>query len=699
MSTNRIHVNNYASTLNGAINSSTTSIVITSATGLPTLSGSQYYFLTLEGGGNVEIVKVTARTTTTLTVVRGQDGTSGTAFSDGAIISARLTRDAIDSKLPDDEDVLPDTDASYDLGSGTYQFKDLYLSGNTVIGGDVSGTTIGGITEANLVDKSANETITGNWDFGGASSLEIPNGAAPTVDAAGEVAVDTTITDHTGLMTYHDGTEALYVIALPTANLTTIDGHAVTYNATNNEFEMSAVSGTGDAWSDAVDADIVPDADGTRDLGSTTNRFAQAHIDQIQFEDAAGIYDDSGNEHLLFRKTASAVNHFEMTHAATGGDLQIDAVGTDATIPIQINPKGNAELEFNTTSVDIAQHLRHIGDLTTSLNFSANATIELVTSGVARLDCTDSGVRLGAANARVTTILDEDTMSSDSATALATQQSIKAYVDTNAGITNVVDDTTPQLGGMLDVNGNAIGDGTRELLTFTEDASAVNHFNIENQATGSGAILSAAGDDANIDFIANPKGTGNIKLGNYTFDGDQTVGAGQDNYVMTYDNSSGLISLEAASGGGSGKILQVVNTTYTTAGTTTTTIPVDNTIPQNTEGAEFFTAAITPNNTNNKLVIFVDLAVSVSTTAWVTGALFQDSTANALAAKYTYVTTGTAGHSMSLVHYMTAGTASATTFKVRVGPSGGTLTMNGNSGAALYGGVMASSITIYEVEV
>jgi hypothetical protein len=78
------------------------------------------------------------------------------------------------------------------------------------------------------------------------------------------------------------------------------------------------------------------------------------------------------------------------------------------------------------------------------------------------------------------------------------------------GLSNIVEDTTPQLGGQLDVNGNAIGDGTLELLTFTEDASAVNHINIENEATGSGPILSAAGDDANIDLNLNGKATGNV---------------------------------------------------------------------------------------------------------------------------------------------------------------------------------------------
>ena len=41
-------------------------------------------------------------------------------------------------------------------------------------------------------------------------------------------------------------------------------------------------------------------------------------------------------------------------------------------------------------------------------------------------------------------------------------------------------------------------------------------------------------------------------LGNFKFDADQSVGSGQDNYVLTYDDSTGKISLEAATGGGGG---------------------------------------------------------------------------------------------------------------------------------------------------
>ena len=104
---------------------------------------------------------------------------------------------------------------------------------------------------------------------------------------------------------------------------------------------------------------------------------------------------------------------------------------------------------------------------------------------------------------------DNDVMVYDSAT-----NAIKweAQSGSGGGISNVVDDTTPQLGGQLDVNGNAIGDGTRELITFTEDASAVNHVNIENEATGSGPIISSTGDDTNVALNLSTKGSGELNL-------------------------------------------------------------------------------------------------------------------------------------------------------------------------------------------
>ena len=71
-------------------------------------------------------------------------------------------------------------------------------------------------------------------------------------------------------------------------------------------------------------------------------------------------------------------------------------------------------------------------------------------------------------------------------------------VDFADSASDLVGDTTPQLGGMLDVNGQAIGDGTLELLKFVETGSAVNELTITNNSTGNNPILSATGGDTNM---------------------------------------------------------------------------------------------------------------------------------------------------------------------------------------------------------
>ena len=159
--------------------------------------------------------------------------------------------------------------------------------------------------------------------------------------------------------------------------------------------------------------------------------------------------------------------------------------------------------------------------------------------------------------------------------------------------------------------------------------------------------------------------------------------------------------------GGSGfsaanAVVQIVNVSTGAMATTATAIPWDDTIPQKTEGGEVMTLAITPKNTNNLLVIDVVAIVSGTEGGWKTAtALFQDTTANALAVSMGYED-GVANQTRTahFRHYMTAGTTSATTFKVRIGAqTTETLTFNGNGGSRKYGGVFVSSITITEYSV
>ena len=130
--------------------------------------------------------------------------------------------------------------------------------------------------------------------------------------------------------------------------------------------------------------------------------------------------------------------------------------------------------------------------------------------------------------------------------------------------------------------------------------------------------------------------------------------------------------------------------------TGTTIIPTDDTIPQITEGDQYMSLAITPQSATSKLIIEVTTFFYISANSGVSVALFQDSTANALAVGT--ISANTQATSVSFRHVMTSGTTSATTFRVRAGPSTAmTLTFNGFAGARLFGGVSASSIVIREV--
>lgn len=148
-----------------------------------------------------------------------------------------------------------------------------------------------------------------------------------------------------------------------------------------------------------------------------------------------------------------------------------------------------------------------------------------------------------------------------------------------------------------------------------------------------------------------------------------------------------------------GSVLQVVNNQTGAVATGTTTIPNDDTIPQNTEGTEFFTLAITPTSATSKLVINFSTILNHSVgTAVLSTCLFQDSTANALTVATSQNVNSGGLMVVSGSYYMTAGTTSATTFKIRCGsPSAGTTTLNGVASSRLYGGVSNSFITITEI--
>lgn len=176
--------------------------------------------------------------------------------------------------------------------------------------------------------------------------------------------------------------------------------------------------------------------------------------------------------------------------------------------------------------------------------------------------------------------------------------------------------------------------------------------------------------------------------------GKVVVYAKTDGLVYSKDDAGTETPLGAGSVGRG--IAQIVTYGTGEVASGTATIPYDDTIPQNTEGTQFMSLAITPQSEASLLEIDVTIAVAHSVAAWITAGLFQDAYADAIAIASSYMSPSKIV--MHTFKYMTtARTTSATTFKVRAGGGvGGTTTFNGVTGARRYGGVMASRITIKE---
>jgi len=209
--------------------------------------------------------------------------------------------------------------------------------------------------------------------------------------------------------------------------------------------------------------------------------------------DIMKVYDGSG-----FVNAGSSVNGTaeRQTYTATSGQTTFAATYDAGYIDVYLNGVKLIDgIDFTATSGS---------SVVLSSGAALNDTVDIVAYGTFNL-----------LNIAINDLTDVNTSGISNGQVLAYNSTSSDFEPTTI-TSDLVDDTTPQLGGNLDVNGNS--------------------------------IVSASNGDINL----TPNGTGNVLLGNYEFDVDQTVGAGQDDYVLTYDNATGHISLEAAGAGGAG---------------------------------------------------------------------------------------------------------------------------------------------------
>jgi hypothetical protein len=180
---------------------------------------------------------------------------------------------------------------------------------------------------------------------------------------------------------------------------------------------------------------------------------------------------------------------------------------------------------------------------------------------------------------------------------------------------------------------------------------------------------------------------------------DDTMATASATTLATSESIKAYIDTQIAA---NAKLYDYTYTTVTAhiAATSVTAIPIDNTIPQNTEGYEWVTHAHTPASASNilKIVATCNIGETTNTSDSVIQAIFKNSDVGALSAS-TSPQVGTAAGIGQIVteHTMVAGDTSPITFKVRTSlNSGTTIEINGKSGGRIFGGVLISKIEVFE---
>lgn len=161
--------------------------------------------------------------------------------------------------------------------------------------------------------------------------LIIPNDAAPTIDAVGKIAIDTTITDHTGALKFHDGTEELTVVAMPTANLSTTDNDVVKYDAAANEFTMGAVTGGGGALAytskmELISAPASPNTWTNKDLSGGSFNVPANAICEILIENTS----TNQERNVGVRPNGSSLIRSIDLHESEGGGTNVITIFVEA---------------------------------------------------------------------------------------------------------------------------------------------------------------------------------------------------------------------------------------------------------------------------------------------------------------------------------------------------------------------------------
>jgi hypothetical protein len=444
--------------------------------------------------------------------------TGTTTFNGGTITMGDAATDNVVFGADINSSIIPNTDDTYDLGSASQEWQDLYIDGtanidslvadtadinagtidgatiatsditvgagktldvsagtltladNQISGDKVEGGTINATTITTLASTTGNIT-TVNSTTVDSTNLEVTNLKAKDGTAAGSIADSTgVVTLASSVLTTTDingGTIDGSTIA--TSDITvgaskTLDVSAGTLTLADNQISGDKVEGGtiaattvtaltfGSLNDGTITATAFVDEDNMESDSATlipTQQSVKAYVDSQVTAQDLDFQGDTGGALSIDLDSESLT---------VAGGTGIDTVGSGNSLTVNIDSTvatltGTQTLTNKTLTTPVISSISNTGTLTLPTSTDTlvgRATTDTLTNKTLTSPVINTGVS-------GTAVLDDDTFATATATTLATSESIKAYVDTTVAATNeVVEDTTPQLGGDLDLNSSDI---------------------------------------------------------------------------------------------------------------------------------------------------------------------------------------------------------------------------------------------------
>ena len=370
---------------------------------------------------------------------------------DGATIGASSATTIVGTTITANTAFVPDASDGAALGTTSLEFSDLYLAdGAVVYFGDDQDVSLTHVADTGLLLSSTDQlqfgdsgtyiyqSADGVLDLVSDTEIEIN---ATTIDINGAVAMDGAMTGGTNITISGELDAATLDISgnadidgTLEADAYTVDGTALneyiadTVGAmvsSNTETNITVTYEDGDNTLDFVIGTLNQDTTGTADnFTVSANNSTDETVHPIFVDGATGSQGAESDTGLTYNPSSGVLTATQFT-GALSGNASTATVATTVTITDNESTNENNAIIF-TAGGDVDGGnlgLESDGDLTYNPSTGLLSSTGVTASGTVTFGTLSDGT-IG-----VTAWVDEDNMSSDSATLVPTQQSVKAYVD------------------------------------------------------------------------------------------------------------------------------------------------------------------------------------------------------------------------------------------------------------------------------